>query len=137
MWGRLLAASALVPMLIACQSPRGSEIPTCRGLALARDAVAVQAGGIDPRPVGIDCWREVDRARIQLWFATPAGPSCHHLARVELVESADAISVVLVMVTDDAPNAGACPEGSQDLLTEVDLQAPVGERLVLDAGSAE
>lgn len=137
MRARLFLVSVLMPALVGCQSPSGAEVPVCDGLALDREAVAVQEGGADPQPVRIQCWREVDRERIQLWFATPAGPSCHQLARVELVESADAISVALIMVRDDAPNAGACPEESQDLLTEVDLQASVGERMLLDAGSAE
>jgi hypothetical protein len=35
---------------------------------------------------------------------------------------------------NDDPNAGSCPEEARRVATEIDLAAPIGERLLLDGG---
>ena len=61
----------------------------------------------------------------------PPGPDCYELASIELVESADAVAVtVFVSVIDDI--GGSCSPEPVRSVTEVDLQAPVGDRSLLD-----
>jgi hypothetical protein len=54
---------------------------------------------------------------------------------VELVESADAVSITLFSAVNDDPNAGACPEEPEMVVTELDLAAPVDDRQLLDGAS--
>jgi hypothetical protein len=76
---------------------------------------------------------DVGMRRIRVGFTVPGGPDCLQLARVELVESADAVAVTLV----GSPVAGACPDEGTLAVTEVDLAAPVGDRVLLDGSSQE
>jgi hypothetical protein len=75
--------------------------------------------------------RRVDEKRISIGFELPPGPDCYELAAVELVESADAVSVTL-QVAPMTDAGGACPTERARAVTEVDLQAPVGDRALLD-----
>ena len=85
----------------------------------------------------IDCIQEIANRRLRLGFVLPAGPSCHVLGRVELTESADAVSITLFGTVNEDPNAGACPEEPQMVVTEIDLASPVDDRRLLDGSAAE
>lgn len=93
--------------------------------------------GRDEMPLPIECIEEIQNRRLRLGFTLPAGPQCHVLHRVELVESADAVSITLIGAINDDPNAGACPEGNRMVITELDLAAPVDDRRVLDGSAVE
>ena len=79
---------------------------------------------------------QIANRRVSVGFILPGGPSCHLLERVELVESADAVSITLFGAVDDDPAAGACPEEPRHVTTEIDLAAPVGDRALLDGSQA-
>ncbi len=99
--------------------------------------MAATAVGVDEMSLPIECIEEIQNRRVRLGFTLPAGPQCHVLHRAELVESADAVSITLIGAINDDPNAGACPEGSRMVITEVDLAAPVDDRLVLDGSAVD
>jgi hypothetical protein len=124
-------ASLLAVLLAACAMPAGVGVEECntswRGLE-ARIATGAEG---DRQPVPIACMRRVDDKRISIGFELPPGPECYELAAVELFESADAVAVTLqVTPMDDA--GGACATEPARAVTEVDLQAPVGDRALLD-----
>jgi hypothetical protein len=85
----------------------------------------------------IDCMHEIANRRVRVGFTLPAGPECHVLHRVDLVESADAVAITLVGTVNDDPSAGACPSTERIAVTEIDLAAPIGDRTLLDGSSAE
>ena len=62
----------------------------------------------------------------------PPGPDCYRLSAIEVVEGADAVSITLFASPDDNPAAGGCPEEEVRTATEIDLQAAVDERVMLD-----
>ena len=125
----LLALLAL--LLAACVTPAGVAVEECntswRGLE-AR--IATGADG-DRQPVPIACMRRVDDKRISIGFELPPGPDCYELAAIELVESAHAVEVTLLVTTMDDVG-GACATEPVRAVTEMDLQAPVGDRALLD-----
>ena len=132
------AAVALLLVLSACAVPAGDERNGCGAAWLNVEAVAAAPRGVDERSVPIDCIGRIANRRVQVGFALPGGPSCHFLRRVELLESADAVSITLFAAVDDDPAAGACPEEARRVVTEIDLAAPIGDRTLLDgSGAAE
>ena len=102
------------------------------------------AGGIDAapapdasaQPIPIRCMEQIDARRLRIGFDLPAGPTCRVLDEVRVVEGADAVSVGLFLAATDDPAAGACPDEPMRAATEIDLQAPVAGRTLLD-GFAE
>jgi hypothetical protein len=96
--------------------------------------VVTRPAGANERPIPIDCMHRIANRRIRVGFTLPGGPDCHVLRRVELVESADAVEVTLIGATLDDPNAGACPTGDRIAVTEIDLAAPIDDRVLLDGG---
>ena len=129
----------IIPLLIlaACASPSGVERHGCNAEWLEAPSVTAEVGGSREQVLPIDCIQEIANRRLRLGFVLPAGPSCHVLGRVELTESADAISITLFETVDEDPNAGACPEEPQMVVTEIDLASPVGDRRLLDGSAAE
>ena len=91
-----------------------------------------QPAGANERPIPIDCMHGIANHRIRIGFTLPGGPDCHVLRRVELVESADAVEVTLIGATLEDPTAGACAPGDRMAVTEVDLAAPLADRILLD-----
>lgn len=83
-------------------------------------------------PVAIDCIAEIDDSRIRIGFRMPPGPACHRLGGIDLSETADAVSVLATIEAFEDPLAGACPDEPIRVVTEVELQAPVGDRALLD-----
>ncbi len=128
----------IIPLLVlaGCASPSGAERNGCNAEWLEVPSVAAQVGGSQEQALPIDCMQQIANRRLRLGFVLPAGPSCHVLGRVELTESADAVSVALFSAVNDDPNAGACPEEPQMVVTEIDLAAPVDDRRLLDGGAA-
>ena len=131
---RAAAACFVLMALAACAAPSGTERAGCNAEWLDAPAVAARGDGIEEQSLTIECIEPIGPRRVQIGFHLPAAPSCHLLSRVELVESADAVSITLIGTVSDDPNAGACAEETRRVLTEVDLQAPIADRALLDGG---
>ena len=69
--------------------------------------------------------------RVIIGFELPPGPDCYELAAIEMVESADAVALTLVASPIDDVG-GSCSPDPVRTITEVDLQSPVGDRMLLD-----
>ncbi len=123
---------AALLLLAACASPSGSERHGCNATWLEVPSVAMQPGGAQEQALPIDCIEAVANRRVRIGFHLPGGPSCHILSRVVLVESADAVSITLFAAVNDDPNAGACPDEPQMVVTDVDLASPIDDRHLLD-----
>lgn len=132
---RTVAAALLV--LAGCASSVGAERPACAAEWLEVPTVAADAGGVREEVVAIDCIEPIGPHRVRVGFVLPPGPDCFVLQRVELRESADAISITLIRAVNDDPNAGACPEEARMAMTEIDLASPVDDRRLLDGSAAE
>jgi hypothetical protein len=127
-------AAVLAATLAGC-GLSGAPVPECKGSGSGDRAVAIvrpPAQTPEERPVAIECWRGLDPERIELWFDYPAGSGCWQLSSLELRESADAISIALAAT----PAAVCVDDAGAGVLTQIELQAPVEERAVLDASSA-
>lgn len=129
----------IIPVLVlaACASPSGVERHGCNAEWLEAPSVTAEGAGTQEQVLPIDCIQEIANRRLRLGFVLPAGPSCHVLGRVELTESADAVSITLFGTVNEDPNAGACPEEPQMAVTEIDLASPVGDRRLLDGSAAD
>lgn len=112
--------------------PSGDERRDCNAEWLDASSVAATGTGVQAEALEIACIEGIANRRVQVGFQLPAGPACHILQRVELLESADAVSITLIGAVNDDPNAGACPEEPRMVVTEVDLAAPVADRALLD-----
>lgn len=132
---RALVGPLAVLVLGACTTPTGSERVGCNAEWLDTPPIIARADGIDEQPLAIECIEPIENRRVRIGFMLPAGPSCHLLQRVELVESAEAVSITLIGAVSDDPNAGACPEEARQVITEIDLQAPIADRALLDGSS--
>ena len=130
------AAIAVLLVVSACAVPAGEERGGCGAAWLDVAAAVATPSGVDERSVAIDCIDQIANRRVRVGFTLPAGPSCHLLQRVELFESADAVSITLIAAVDDDPAVGACPEGPRRAVTEIDLAAPIGDRILLDGSGA-
>lgn len=129
--------AGLALLLAACAAPTGFPVEPCDGSWRDVESLIVTPGGGPDAPIGIECMRQVDDNRLRIGFSMPAGPTCHRLGAIEIVESADAVSITLIAAVDDDPAAGACAAEPARAATEIDLQAPVGDRLLLDGSRAE
>ena len=134
MRSRWCAALALA-LLAGCAVAEGAPADLCDAGWRSRDTVIVEPGGVDEQPVAIDCMRALERRRVRIGFTMPPGPECHDVSRIEVVETAEAVSVTVFLARRDDPNAGACAEPRR-VRTELDLQQAVGRRDLLD-GSRE
>ncbi|MGI8998619.1 MAG: hypothetical protein ACR2GO_02795 [Candidatus Limnocylindria bacterium] len=128
------AAVALLLMLGACAVPSGDERRGCNASWLDAPSVAATGSGVQTERLKISCVEGIANRRLRLGFTLPPGPDCHVLQRVELLESADAISITLIGAVNDDLNAGVCPNEPRMVVTEVDLASPVGDRALLDGG---
>jgi len=123
---------AVLLVLGACAAPSGDERRGCNAEWLDAPAVAATGTGVETDALEIACIERVANRRLQLGFTLPGGPDCHVLRRIELLESADAVSITLIGAVNDDPNTGACPEEPRMVVTEMDLAAPVADRVLLD-----
>ncbi len=126
------AVVAIALMLVACATPSGRQVPQCDASWTAVQPVIVVPAQAEATPVAIDCMAEIDESRIRVGFRMPAGPSCHRLGSLGIGESAGAVSVSVGVVVVNDPLAGACSDEPMRVVTEADLQAPVGDRALLD-----
>jgi hypothetical protein len=129
---RSLAALLALVALTACATPSGARVFECDPNFELRNPHIVQPSDGEEQAVPIECMRQVERRRIRIGFTMPPGPDCYVLSRVEVVESEDAASVTLFVARSDDPTAGSCPPEPRRAGTEIDLQAPVGRRTLLD-----
>ena len=128
-----MRSGLLVAVLLAgCATPAGAPVDVCDGSWREVESVIVVPGGSGERPVDLACMRQVDDRRVRIGFDMPGGPECLRLSRFELVESGDAVSIALFVAATDDPAAGACAPGERRVATEIDLQAPVEDRVLLD-----
>ena len=130
---RSAALAALVALVLAaCAAPSGAPIADCDISWLnVESRIEADVDG-EPLTVPIDCFRELGRSRIRIGFTMPAGPDCYEIGDVATVEGAEEVSVTLVLVRNDDLVAGACPDEEVRATTELDLQAPVDGRTLLD-----
>ena len=128
---RRSAALAVLLVLAACIPPSGAPVDECNTSWRGLDArITTDADG-DARTIPISCVWRIGQNRISIGFEMPPGPDCYELATINLEESADAVAVTLfVSLAEDV--GGACPSDPERTVTEVDLQAPVGDRSILD-----
>jgi hypothetical protein len=133
---RAIAAALLVGLVGCVAQPEGVRVPECEGIALDRPMTRVDPLDAPARQelVAIECWRESDRERVELWYSLPPGPTCWRLTAVELRESADAVGLALSAGTADDATGGACAPDHASERTVVELQAPLADRVILDAG---
>ncbi|MEO6579032.1 MAG: hypothetical protein ABIO99_09070 [Candidatus Limnocylindria bacterium] len=118
-------------MLAACAAP-GRAVPECDASWTAVEPVMVVPAEGEAVPIEIDCMAEIDESRIRIGFRMPPGPSCHRLGVIDLTETADSVSVLVTVEAFEDPLFGACPPEPIQVVTEVELQAPVGDRALLD-----
>ena len=120
----------------ACGMPSGVERHGCLTDEI-RDAevVVTRPGGVDERPIPIDCMHDIGLRRVRIGFTLPPGPSCHQLSRVELEETGEAIQITLIAAVNDDPAAGACPDEPIRAVTDVDVAAPIDQRILLDGST--
>ncbi|MGH2417396.1 MAG: hypothetical protein ACRDFY_03600 [Candidatus Limnocylindria bacterium] len=131
---RALVAALL---LAACATPVGAERSGCGAEWQDAEAVAAVPPGTEEQSLPIECMHQIANRRVRVGFVLPAGPSCHVLSRVGLVESADAVSITLFGAVDDDPNVGACLDEGRMVVTEIDVAAPIDDRVLLDGSGAE
>jgi hypothetical protein len=132
---RAAVAVFVAAVALAGCEVNGAPVPECEGSGAEDREVAIvrpPASTDEERPLAIECWREVGRERIELWFSYPAGPDCWQLSSAELRESAQAISITLAA----APAPICIDDAGSGTLTQIELQAPVGDREVLDGSGA-
>lgn len=134
---RRTAAAAVVLLVVGCASPTGAERSGCGPDRRDAELVVTQPGGAREQPIPIDCMHRVANRRIRVGFTLPGGPDCHVLRRVQLAESADAVVVTVIGAVNDDPTAGACPEAARIAVTEVDLAAPLDDRVLLDGAGGD
>ena len=125
-------ALVLAVLLAACATPTGEAVEVCDGTWREVESVIVTPVDEGAQHVPIECMRRIDERRVRIGFLMPPGPSCYRLSAIEVVEGADAVSITLFASPDDNPAAGACPEEEVRTATEIDLQAAVDERVLLD-----
>jgi hypothetical protein len=132
---RRLGVLAIALLATACVVPTGAEVETCGADWRGVEPVIVQPTAAAGEPVRIDCIRQGDERRIRLGFTMPGGPSCYRLEDYAVQESADAVSIGLFVAAVDDPAAGACAPDGRQVTTDIDLQAPVGDRRLFDASA--
>ena len=132
---RRTQALALVLALSACAVPAGRTVAECDASWREVESVIVQQSPSEAEPLPIECMRRVDQSRVRIGFTMPPGPTCYVLSAVDVVEAAESVSIALSMTAVADPAAGACPEEATRSATEIDLQAPVDDRILLDGSS--
>lgn len=123
--------------LVGCSAPSGAERPGCDAEWLELEAAIAHGAGGAERAVPMECVSSIGPRRVRVGFVVPPGPDCLELSRIELVESADAASITLFLARNDDPNAGSCPPERRLAVTELDLQAPIDDRVLLDGADAD
>ena len=126
------AAAALVALLTACAAPTGAAVDFCGPDWHGVEPVIVTANRDEPAPVPIVCVRRIGESRVRIGFEMPPGPECHRLAGVEVEEGAESVAMTVLVSPANDPLAGTCAPRGIRTVTEVDLQAPIADRELLD-----
>ena len=127
---RRAALAAL--LLTACAAPAGAPVAECDASWRFIDShILLELEG-EPQTVPIECIRQAGLRRLRIGFMMPAGPDCFGVSAIDVVESGDAVSVTLTVAPSDDPLAGVCPPEELRAATEIELQAPVADRALLD-----
>jgi hypothetical protein len=127
----LRAALIALLLLAACVQPSGAAVDECNTSWRGLEPRITTGEARERQPVPITCMLVIDERRVAIGFEMPPGPDCYELATIELKESADAVAMTLeVALLEDV--GGSCPEEPLRMVTEVDLQSPVGDRALLD-----
>ena len=126
------SAALAAVLLAACSMPTGRTVAECDATWREVDSVIVHPEARATETVSIDCMRRIDEKRVRIGFDMPAGPTCYVISAVDVIEAADAVSFTLRVAASDDPAAGACPPEATRTATEIDLQAPVADRHLLD-----
>ena len=129
---RSALALPLLLLLAACATPTGEAVAECDATWRDVDSVIVRPHEGATQTVPIECIRRIDQSRVRIGFEMPPGPTCYVLSAVDVVEAADAVSFTLRVAAGDDPAAGACSDEAARTATEIDLQAPVDKRPLLD-----
>jgi hypothetical protein len=126
--------AALVALLLAaCATPTGAPVEVeCDASWRFIESHVLAEIDAERTTVPIECIRRAGVRRLRIGFMMPPGPSCYGLTGIEVVESGEAVSITLVLARDDDPAAGACASEAVRAATEIELQAPVAERVLLD-----
>lgn len=126
---------ALALALTGCLSPQGTPVPMCASDFEPIFQATPRAMTDRPESIPVECYRITGNARIEVGFIMPPGPQCFAVESVEVVESADAVSLEL-RVGGIIDPLGACPQ--QELLWSVlvELNTPIEGREVLDVVGA-
>jgi hypothetical protein len=125
------AALTALLLLAACAPPSGVAVEECNTSWRGIEPRITTGETRERQPVPIACILPVDERRVAIGFELPPGPDCYDLAAIEVEESADAVAITLQVARLDNVG-GACPEDPVRTITEVDLQAPVDGRTLLD-----
>ena len=133
---RRAALAAL--LLAACAAPAGTPVEAeCDSTwRFIESHILVELDG-EVQTVPIECIRDLGRRRIRIGFTMPAGPDCFALTGIDVVESGEAVSITLVLARNEDPLAGACPDDEVRAATEIELQAPVADRVLLDGSRTD
>ena len=125
----------LILALAACASPQGTPVPVCSSDFEPVFSATPRAMTDRPDSIPVECYRITGNARIEVGFLMPPGPDCFAVESVEVVESADAVSLEL-RVGGIIDPLGACPEQALLWSVLVELNTPIEGREVLDAVGA-
>jgi hypothetical protein len=118
-------------LLAACMSPNGVAVEACNTSWRGLEPRITTGGTAERHAVPIACMLPVDERRVAIGFELPPGPDCYELAAIDVEESADVVAMTLEVARLDNVG-GSCPEEPVRTVTEVDLQSPVGDRMLLD-----
>ena len=129
--GPFRAALAALLLLTACASPSGVAVEECNTSWRGLEAHIATGAEDDRLAVPIACMLSIDERRILIGFEMPPGPGCFELGVIHLEESADAVAVTL-LASPTADAFDSCSTEPARVVTEIDLQAPVGDRRLLD-----
>ena len=124
--------ATLLVTLAGCAAPVvGTPIELCDDRWEALLAADPQAMTNQPQTIPIECYTVTGTSRLELGFLMPAGPDCFGVELVEVIESSEAVSLEL-RVGGVADRLGACPREEIPWSVLVELNAPVGDRQILD-----
>jgi len=122
---------AIFVLLAGCASPEGTPLEVCGDDWEPLLAADQQAMTDRPQTIPIECYSVTGSSRLELGFLMPPGPDCFGVELVEVIESSEAVSLEL-RVGGVADRLGACPPEAIPWSVLVELNAPVGDRQILD-----
>jgi hypothetical protein len=132
---RVRSALLVALILAGCANVSGTPAETCDGTWRGVESIVAIPDDAEARPLPVTCIRQIDDKRIRIGFSMPPGPTCYVLDAVQVAESADSVSVRLMIRPNGDPAAGACADRPGRTTTEIDLQAPIADRQLLDAAA--